>query len=391
MTLPARILLLGSGELGKEFVISAKRLGCYVIACDSYDDAPAQQVADQREIFDMLDEPSLNAVVAKHKPNIIVPEIEAIRTEALFKFESQGIQVVPSAQAVNYTMNRDHIRDFVAKELGIRTPRFGYAESEIECLSIAKSIGYPIVMKPVMSSSGKGQSVAHDSTDISPAWKYACSGMRGDRERVIIEEFIDFEHEITLLTVQQKIGETLFCEPIAHRQERGDYQESWQPIMMDSELAAQAKAIAKTVTEALGGAGIFGVEMFITKNAVIFSELSPRPHDTGMVTLSSQNLSEFDLHARAILGLPIPQITLHGPSASHVVLADRDASSVAYDGIEEALHISGVEVRIFGKPTARPNRRMAVCLALGETIEDARFKAREASTKIRIIHSEEPT
>ncbi|MCL0043009.1 formate-dependent phosphoribosylglycinamide formyltransferase [Dehalococcoidia bacterium] len=388
MTLPTRILLLGSGELGKEFVISAKRLGCYVIACDSYDDAPAQQVADQRETFDMLNEHSINAVVTKHKPDIIVPEIEAIRTEALFNFEAQGIQVVPSAQAVNYTMNRDRIRDLVANELGIRTPRFGYAESASECLSIAESIGYPIVMKPVMSSSGKGQSVAHTPADISPAWEYACSGMRGDRERVIIEEFINFEYEITLLTVQQKTGETLFCEPIAHRQERGDYQESWQPVMMNSELAAQAKKISKTVTEALGGAGVFGVEMFITKNEVIFSELSPRPHDTGMVTLSSQNLSEFDLHARAILGLPIPEISIHGPSASHVVLADRDAKDIAYNGIEETLRIPGVEVRIFGKPTARPNRRMAVCLAVGTSIEDARFKVQEASKKIQLLYLE---
>ena len=390
MTLPTptRILLLGSGELGKEFVISAKRLGCYVIACDSYDDAPAQQVADQRETFNMLDEHSINTVVTKHKPDIIVPEIEAIRTEALFNFEAQGIQVVPSAQAVNYTMNRDRIRDLVANELGIRTPRFSYAESASECLSIAESIGYPIMMKPVMSSSGKGQSIAHTPADISPAWEYACSGMRGDRERVIIEEFINFEYEITLLTVQQKTGETLFCEPIAHRQERGDYQESWQPVMMNSELAAQAKEISKTVTEALGGAGVFGVEMFITKNEVVFSELSPRPHDTGMVTLSSQNLSEFDLHARAILGLPIPEISIHGPSASHVVLADRDANNIAYNGIEEALHRPGVEVRIFGKPTARPNRRMAVCLAVGTSIEDARFKVQEASKKIQLLYLE---
>ena len=388
MTLPTKILLLGSGERGKEFVNSAKRLGCYVIACDSYNDAPAQQVADQRETFDMLNEHSINAVVTKHKPDIIVPEIEAIRTEALFNFEAQGIQVVPSAQAVNYTMNRDRIRDLVANELGIRTPRFGYAESASECLSIAESIGYPIVMKPVMSSSGKGQSVAHTPADISPAWEYACSGMRGDRERVIIEEFINFEYEITLLTVQQKTGETLFCEPIGHRQERGDYQESWQPVMMNSELAAQAKKISKTVTEALGGAGVFGVEMFITKNEVIFSELSPRPHDTGMVTLSSQNLSEFDLHARAILGLPIPEISIHGPSASHVVLADRDGKDIAYNGIEEALRLPGVEVRIFGKPTARPNRRMAVCLAVGTSIEDARFKVQEASKKIQLLYLE---
>jgi phosphoribosylglycinamide formyltransferase 2 len=384
--LPVKMLLLGSGELGKEFVISAKRLGCHVVACDSYDGAPGQQVADEREVLDMLDGDALKRVIAKHKPDVIVPEIEAIRTEALFDFESQGIQVVPSARAVNYTMNRDKIRDLVADELGIRTARFGYAESEVECAETASHVGYPVVMKPVMSSSGKGQSVVSDATDIARAWEYSCSGMRGDRQRVIIEEFIAFEYEITLLTVRQKNGETLFCPPIAHRQERGDYQESWQPIDMPPGMLAEAQRMAERVTSNLGGAGIFGVELFITREEVIFSELSPRPHDTGMVTLVSQNLSEFDLHARAVLGLPIPTIEIYGPSASHVVLADRQSQRVTYDGVEEAMRTPGVDVRVFGKPSTRPYRRMAVCLARDGTLEGARAKAQEASETVRVVY-----
>jgi phosphoribosylglycinamide formyltransferase 2 len=384
--LPIKILLLGSGELGKEFVISAKRLGCHVVACDSYDGAPAQQVADERETFDMLDRDALKGVIAKHKPDVIVPEIEAIRTEALFDFESQGIQVVPSARAVNYTMNRDRIRDLVADDLGIRTARFGYAESEAECVETGSRIGYPVVMKPVMSSSGKGQSVVNSAADMAKAWEYACSGMRGDRQRVIIEEFIAFEYEVTLLTVRQKNGETLFCPPIAHRQERGDYQESWQPVEMSPSMLLQAQSMAERVTSNLGGAGIFGVELFITKEEVIFSELSPRPHDTGMVTLVSQDLSEFDLHARAVLGLPIPAIEVYGPSASHVVLADRDSQSVAYYGVEEAMRMPGVDVRVFGKPSTRPYRRMAVCLARGATLDEAKAKALRASETVKVVY-----
>ena len=279
-------------------------MGCHVIACDSYDGAPAQQVADQRETFDMLDEDALKRVIGRHAPDIIVPEIEAIRTEALLEFEAGGIQVVPSARAVNYTMNRDMIRDLVSNELGIRTARFGYAVSEVQCDEIASGIGYPVVMKPVMSSSGKGQSVVNGAQEIGRAWEYARAGMRGDRARVIIEEFIDFQYEITLLTVRQKSGETLFCPPVGHRQERGDYQESWQPVDMTSDALSQAQGMAERVTSNLGGTGIFGVELFVTRDEIIFSELSPRPHDTGMVTLVSQNLSEFDLHARAILGQP---------------------------------------------------------------------------------------
>ena len=386
MNLPVKILLLGSGELGKEFVISAKRLGCYVIACDSYDNAPAQQVADENETLNMLDGDALASIISKHKPQIIVPEIEAIRTEALFDFEENGTQVVPSARAVNFTMNRDWIRDLAADELGVRTARFGYAESEEQCSEIANDIGYPVVMKPVMSSSGKGQSVVSDESDITKAWAYSSSGMRGDRERVIIEEFIDFDYEITLLTVRQKNGKTLFCPPIGHRQERGDYQESWQPVEMDDDLLTEAQNIAELVTSNLGGTGIFGVEMFVTSREVVFSELSPRPHDTGMVTLISQNLSEFDLHARAILGLPIPEIKVDGSYASHVVLADRDSDKVEYLGIEDAMKTPGIDVRIFGKPSSRPYRRMAVCLAKGVNLEDARSKARRASELVQIAY-----
>lgn len=387
MTLPKKLLMLGSGELGKEFVISVKRLGCYVVACDSYDDAPAQQVADEREVFNMLDGDALRAAIRKHQPDIIVPEIEAIRTEALWEFEQQGIQVTPSARAVNYTMNRDRIRDLVVNELGVQTARFAYAESEAECRVVADKLGYPVVMKPVMSSSGKGQSVVPAAGDIGKAWRYANEGMRGDRPRVIIEEFIPFDYEITLLTVRQKAGPTLFCHPVGHRQERGDYQESWQPQPMSAAMLAEAQRIAKLVTDNLGGAGIFGVEFFVTKDRVIFSELSPRPHDTGMVTLISQNLSEFDLHARAVLGLPIPQIEVYGPSASHVVLADRYSDVVGYAGVEHALALPSVDVRIFRKPNTRPHRRMAVCLARGDTIAEAKARATQASELVHVTYT----
>lgn len=388
MKFPVKILLLGSGELGKELTISAKRLGCYVVACDNYDGAPAQQVADDREILDMLDPSALKKVVEKHQPDMIVPEIEAIRTETLSEFETSGIQVVPSAKAVNYTMNRDRIRDLVSGGLGIRTARFGYAESYAESEAQAGMIGYPVVMKPVMSSSGKGQSVIKGPSEIERAWEYACSGMRGDRQRVILEEFIEFDYEITLLTIRQRSGETLFCAPIGHRQERGDYQESWQPVDMSPHLLLDAQRIAHQVTSSLGGAGIFGVEMFIAKDEVIFSELSPRPHDTGMVTLISQNLSEFDLHLRSALGIPIPAIEIYGPSASSVVLADRNADTVFYEGVEKALAVPGVDVRIFGKRRARPYRRMAVCLALAETLDEAKKNALRASETVRLRYGD---
>jgi phosphoribosylglycinamide formyltransferase 2 len=374
-----KILLLGSGELGKEFVISAKRLGCYVIACDSYAQAPAMQVADECEIFSMLDEVPLRAAIAKHKPDLIVPEIEAIRTEVLLDVEKEGFEVIPSARAANLTMNRDRIRD-VAVGLGVRTAKFNYAESSEALLSQAKAIGFPVVIKPVMSSSGKGQSVAKSEADIHASWEYACAGMRGDRKKVIVEEFINFEFEITLLTIRQRSGPTLFCPPIGHVQERGDYQYSWQPQAMAPDYLQAAQDMAEKVTADLGGAGLFGVEFFVTAKEVIFSELSPRPHDTGMVTLISQNLSEFDLHARAILGLPIPLIQAH-EGASAVVLADREGKNPNFSGVSDALQEPGVDVRIFGKPTTRPFRRMAVALAQGD---HALQRARAAAAKISV-------
>jgi phosphoribosylglycinamide formyltransferase 2 len=376
-----KILLLGSGELGKEFVISAKRLGCYVIACDSYAGAPAMQVADESCVFSMLDEVALRAAISKYQPDLIVPEIEAIRTEVLLDVEKEGFEVIPSARAANLTMNRDRIRD-VAVGLGVRTAKFSYAESAEALLAHAKTIGFPVVIKPVMSSSGKGQSVAKTEADIQASWDYACLGMRGDRKKVIVEEFIKFEFEITLLTVRQRNGKTIFCPPIGHVQERGDYQYSWQPQPMKPEYLKVAEDMAAKVTSDLGGAGLFGVEFFVTKDEVIFSELSPRPHDGGMVTMISQNLSEFDLHARAILGLPIPFIEcVEGASA--VVLASEDGKDPTFTGVEEALSQPGIDVRIFGKPTTRPYRRMAVALAEGA---DALARARAAAAKIT-VHS----
>jgi len=375
-----KILLLGSGELGKEFVISAKRLGCYVVACDSYAGAPAMQVADECCVFSMLDEAALRAAIAQHQPDLIVPEIEAIRTEVLLEVEKEGFEVIPSARAANLTMNRDRIRD-VAVGLGVRTAKFSYAESAAELLSQAKAIGFPVVIKPVMSSSGKGQSVAKTEADIQTSWDYACQGMRGDRQKVIVEEFINFEFEITLLTIRQRNGTTVFCQPIGHVQERGDYQYSWQPQPMKPAYLKAAEQMAEKVTSDLGGAGLFGVEFFVTQDEVIFSELSPRPHDTGMVTLISQNLSEFDLHARAILGLPIPNIdTVEGASA--VVLATKDGVSPTFTGVADAMSEPGTDVRLFGKPTTRPYRRMAVALAKGP---NALERARAAAKKIGVV------
>ena len=374
-----KILLLGSGELGKEFVISAKRLGCYVVACDSYAGAPAMQVADESCVFNMLEEAPLRAAIAQHQPDLIVPEIEAIRTEVLLEVEQEGFEVIPSARATNLTMNRDRIRD-VAVGLGVRTAKFSYAESAQELLAQAEAIGFPVVIKPVMSSSGKGQSVAKSAADIPSSWDYACQGMRGDRKKVIVEEFIAFDFEITLLTIRQRSGPTLFCAPIGHVQERGDYQYSWQPQPMAAAYLKAAQDMAEKVTSDLGGAGLFGVEFFVTNNEVIFSELSPRPHDTGMVTLISQNLSEFDLHARAILGLPIPQIdTVEGASA--VVLATQNGTAPTFTGVAEALSEPGVDVRLFGKPTTRPYRRMAVALAKNS---NALARARAAAAKITV-------
>lgn len=381
-----KILLLGSGELGKEFVISAQRMGQEIIAVDRYEHAPAMQVADHFEVIDMLDASELERLIQKHKPQIIVPEIEAIRTEKLLEFEKNGIQVVPSAKAAHLTMNRDAIRDVAANTLKLKTAKFAYAESKEELIEIAKQIGFPAVIKPVMSSSGKGQSTVKKLQDVSSAWDYAVAGMRGDKKKVILEEFIRFDLEITLLTVKQKNGPTLFVDPIGHRQERGDYRESWMPAKLSKSQLMKAQKMAKKVTDYLGGAGLFGVEFFVTKNDIYFSELSPRPHDTGMVTLISQDLSEFDLHLRAILGLPIPEITYLGASASAVVLADRESSQFRITGEAAALKAKNTDLRVFGKPTTRAYRRMAVALARGKNTLEARKKAVLAASKVKIIY-----
>jgi len=389
MTPTAKILLLGSGELGREFVISAKRLGCHVVACDSYAGAPAMQVADAAEVFSMLDGDALRAAIEKHRPDHIVPEIEAIRTEILAEVEAEGFHVVPSARAAQLTMNRDAIRDLAASELGLVTSTFEYATSRDELAAAATRIGFPLVVKPVMSSSGKGQSTVKDAAGIGAAWDYAAAGMRGDRLRVIAEAFIDFDYEITLLTVRHKDGVS-FCPPIGHRQERGDYRESWQPAAMSAAALKAAQDMAAKVVDALGGHGIFGVEFFVKGDAVIFSELSPRPHDTGMVTLISQQLSEFDLHARAILGLPIPDVAVPHASASAVLLADRDAESFSIAGLADALvppnAKTSVDARIFGKPVTRPWRRMGVTLTrvADGTTDDARAAAVAAAARLRI-------
>lgn len=383
-----KILLLGSGELGKEFVIACQRYGQQVIAVDSYAGAPAMQVADAYEVINMLDGDELDRIVAKHSPDLIVPEIEAIRTERFYTYEEQGMQVVPSAKAANFTMNRKAIRDLASKDLAVRTATYRYATSYEELVAGVEICGIPCVVKPLMSSSGKGQSVIKSSDDIQIAWDYAMEGSRGDLKEVIVEGFIHFDYEITLLTVTQKNGQTLFCPPIGHRQERGDYQESWQPMPMQAEHLAEAQEMAAKVTAALGGAGIWGVEFFITKEGAYFSELSPRPHDTGMVTLAgTQNLSEFELHARAVLGLPIPKIEWIQNGASAVVLATETSDEMPqFEGLDAALREENTEVRIFGKPTTRPYRRMAVALAFGEeSVQELVEKAKSTAAKIHVI------
>lgn len=378
------ILLLGSGELGKEFIISAQRLGLRTVAVDKYPDAPAMQVADQFEVIDMLDGAQIKKIVLKYKPDFIVPEIEAIRTEMLLELESQGWNIIPSANAAYVTMNRDAIRNLAAQKLKLKTAKFLYAESLEDFTKASLEIGFPNVVKPVMSSSGKGQSVVKSKNDIKKAWDYAVQGMRGDKQKVIVEEFIKFESEITLLTVKQRKGPTLFVNPIGHRQERGDYQESWMPAKMSAQQLLKAKKMAKKITDELGGAGLFGVEFFLTKNEVYFSELSPRPHDTGLVTLISQNLSEFDLHLRAILGLPISKIQYYGPSASAAILAKQKMIGYHLQGIEKAIKQPETEVRIFGKVEARPFRRMGVVLARGKNIASAKKNAIHAKNLILI-------
>ena len=386
-----KIVLLGSGELGKELVIALQRLGQTVIAVDSYAGAPAMQVADGHEVIDMLDGAALDRVVDKHAPDLVVPEIEAIRTERFYAYEKQGIQVVPSARAANFTMNRKLIRDLASKELGLRTARYEYA-TEFDVFSEAVGrIGLPCVVKPLMSSSGKGQSVLREMSDAQKVWDYAINSSRGDIREVIIEEFIAFDSEITLLTVTQKNGPTLFCPPIGHRQERGDYQESWQPAAIRRDHLEEACRMAGKVTEALTGAGIWGVEFFLTGSGVYFSELSPRPHDTGMVTLGgTQNLSEFELHARTILGLPIPEVTLERAGASAVILADRESAQFTITGVERALKEPGTDLRLFGKPSTRKYRRMGVALASdvpGASTDDLRKKAKRAADEVRILYS----
>ena len=391
MAFTAKILLLGSGELGREFAISAKRLGACVIACDSYDDAPAMQVADGREVFSMLDGEKLAAAVERHCPDFIVPEIEAIRTSVLAELEEDGFTVVPSARAAQLTMNRDAIRDLAANELGLVTSRYRYAKNLEEVRAAAEHTGFPCVSKPVMSSSGKGQSTVREEAKLEEAWDYACANMRGDRQRVIVEQFVDFDYEIALLTVRHKTKDgdaVTFCPPIGHRQERGDYQESWQPTPMSDAAIARAQEMARRVVDDLGGYGLFGVEFFVKGEEVIFSELSPRPHDTGMVTLVSQNLTEFDLHARAVLGLPVPAEMRARPSASAVILAERDSAALSYEGLADALSETGTDVRIFAKPTSRPYRRMGVALATAGDTDEARRKARDAAHKVRIVYGD---
>ena len=383
-----KILLLGSGELGKELVIALKRLGQTVIAADSYVGAPAMQVADNFEVLDMLNGEQLDAIVAKHKPDLVVPEIEAIRTERFYEYEKQNIKVIPSARAANFTMNRKLIRDLASKELGLKTAKYFYATTFEQFTEAVNNTGLPCVVKPLMSSSGKGQSVLKNSEDEKKVWDYAINNSRGDIMEVIIEEFVPFHTEITLLTVTQENGDTLFCPPIGHRQERGDYQESWQPVSISKEDFDEACDMAKKVTASLTGAGIWGVEFFLTHNGVYFSELSPRPHDTGMVTLAgTQNFSEFELHARAILGLPIPHIYLEKAGASAVILADKIAEHFTISGLDKALEEPNTDVRIFGKPTIRPYRRMGVALAhddLNADINALRQKAKDAADKISI-------
>ncbi|SHI76631.1 formate-dependent phosphoribosylglycinamide formyltransferase [Flavobacterium terrae] len=383
-----KILLLGSGELGKEFVIAAQRIGQYVIAVDSYANAPAMQVAHEHEVINMLDGTELDRIVAKHNPDFIVPEIEAIRTERFYDYEKQGITVVPSAKAANFTMNRKAIRDLAAKDLGLRTANYRYATTKEELEKAVTEVGIPCVVKPLMSSSGKGQSTIKSENDIEKAWNYAVEGSRGDIVEVIVEAFVNFHSEITLLTVTQNNHPTLFCAPIGHRQERGDYQESWQPAKVSEKDIIEAQDMARKVTEALGGAGLFGVEFFLTDEGVYFSELSPRPHDTGMVTLAkTQNFNEFELHLRAILSIPIAEITQEKIGASAVILATENSNNPTFDGIEKVASLSKTDFRIFGKPTSRPFRRMGVVLvndSLDTPIEEIVEKAKNTATLVKV-------
>ena len=384
-----KILLLGSGELGKEFVIACKRLGQYVVACDKYEYAPAMQVADEHRVFNMLDGDELMRVVNEVQPDIIVPEIEAIRTEKLYECEKQGIQVVPSARAVNFTMNRKAIRELAHTELGLTTANYRYACTYEELQHAAQEIGFPCIIKPLMSSSGHGQSKVDNAGELEQAWHCACEGCRGDIMEVIVEEFIPFDYEITLLTVTQQHGPTLFCAPIGHVQKGGDYRESFQPRCMKPEHLAEAQKMAAQVTEALTGAGIWGVEFFVSESrGVIFSELSPRPHDTGMVTMAgTQNLTEFELHCRAVLGLPIPEITLERQGASAVILSEVETEKPDYEGMEQVCAATQTYLRIFGKPVAHVGRRMGVVVCWNDvnaSQEELRDKCKQLAAQVKV-------
>jgi len=374
-------MLLGSGELGKEVAIELQRFGVEVIALDRYPNAPAMHVAHRSHVIDMRDANELRRVIELESPDLVVPEIEAIATQALVDLEAEGLTVVPTAKAASLTMNREGIRRLAAQELGVATSPYLFAGDQSEYEAAIESIGMPCVVKPIMSSSGKGQSTVHNADDVQRAWDYAQSGARGDAGRVIVEGFVDFDYEITLLTVRHKDGVS-FCAPIGHRQESGDYQESWQPQAMATAALAECERIAAQVTESLGGYGLFGVEFFIKDETVYFSEVSPRPHDTGLVTLVSQDLSEFALHARAILGLPIPKIRSYGPAASAVILVHGDSKDVSFQGLDAALEQPDTQVRLFGKPEVEGERRMGVALALGSDVGDARNKALAAAGKI---------
>jgi phosphoribosylglycinamide formyltransferase 2 len=381
-----RAMLLGSGELGKEVVIELQRLGVEVIAVDRYDHAPAMQVAHRAYTVSMLDGNALRKIIEKEKPHYIIPEVEAIATDTLVELEREGFTVIPSATATNLTMNREGIRALAAEKLKLRTSPYRFAGTREEFVEAVNALGMPCVVKPIMSSSGKGQSVIRVPDDVDHAWRYAQEGGRTAGGRVIVEGFVEFDYEITLLTIRHKAGIS-FCEPIGHRQEHGDYQESWQPHPMPEKALAEAKKIAAAVVDALGGRGIFGVEFFIKGETVYFSELSPRPHDTGMVTMISQDLSEFALHVRAVLGLPIPNIKQHGPSASSVILVKGDSDNISFLGVDEALTMPDTQVRLFGKPEVRGERRMGVCLARGASIEEAREKANRAARLIKPVQN----
>jgi len=379
-----KMLLLGSGELGKEVVIEAMRLGIYVIACDRYENAPAMQVANDFRVFNMLDEKSLKETVYEIKPDFIVPEIEAIATEALVELEKEGFRVIPNANAAKLTMNREGIRCLAAEKLNLKTSPYRFADNFSSFVNSVKEIGLPCVVKPIMSSSGKGQSVIKTEEDIQKAWDYSQSGSRSGAGKVIIEAFVDFDYEITLLTVRHKDG-TSFLEPIGHIQKEGDYRESWQPQPMENDVLEKSKAVARAITDEIGGFGIFGVELFIKGNDVYFSEVSPRPHDTGMVTMISQNMSEFELHLRAILGLPIPLIRQYGPAASAALLVYGESKNVKFENIDSALSLPDTSLRLFGKPEVSGHRRMGVALALGDSIEQAREKARKVRDLVKIV------